>query len=92
MPWVKLVLFGKPGKVDPELQACKEGAWTSKAALTSREYDGRQICQVGEIQRSRVGSFVASPQGISSRNRMEASETGGGSETTWYLQALFGKG
>jgi len=38
------------------------------------------------------GSFVASPQGMSSRNRMEASETCGGSETIWHLQALFGKG
>jgi hypothetical protein len=38
------------------------------------------------------GSFVASPQGMSSRNCMEASETGGGSETIWHLQALFGKG
>jgi hypothetical protein len=38
------------------------------------------------------GSFVASPQGMSSRNCMEASETFGGGETIWHLQALFGKG
>ena len=62
MPWVKLVLIGKAGKVDAELQALK-GAWTSKAALTSREYDVvRHMCQVGESQSCRVGPIVPSPQ------------------------------
>jgi hypothetical protein len=35
---------------------------------------------------------LLSPQGISSRNCMEASETGGGSETICHLQALLGNG
>ena len=92
---VKLVLFGQSGKVDPEQETGKTSARSLERGSMDikSSLDKQGVRWPSEEPRGEKGSmdskigvliFRAIPQGISSRNCMEASETGGCNETIWY--------